>query len=824
MSVFRSIFFAVLVAFAGFPVQSAHAAATQEARFAAAIEATKTAMMGDPEDALKKSDAALALASQMPDTAVGGIARATAKWLRTEALIGLNRMDDAATTVAPAVALIERHGRGTKLHGDLLRSRGAVAALTGKVQPALVDYFAAHRIFRALQEKRSEAIALQDIGQIYWEAGDYDRTLRYLADANELYNADPGFALTNHNTRAETLRMMGRGKEAEAQFELALKQARALDSTLLETRILANLALVQVDNGRLVAAAANADRALTLSQSPDAADWRKLVLAVKAKVAAKRSDFAAAAALLDASFTGVNLDKTDLVYREFHDVAAQVFERVGKLARANAHLKAANRLDQQASKLISATSSQVLAAEFDFANQNLRIAQLKQGQLERDIKIERQQAEFRNRLFAGLGLAGVIVLGLTLAAYVSIRRSRNDVRAANKVLSSTNQELNHALRAKSDFLAMTSHEIRTPLNGIMGMAQVILAGNGLDARVREQMTLLNRSSQAMKALVDDLLDTAKLESGQIKLDPAPVDIAGLAQEAVALWQSQADAKGLRLALNVNLPVHRLVTDGARVRQIILNLISNAVKFTDQGGITVTMVKDAASATLVLTVTDSGVGIPADQLDKVFEDFHQVDSGTSRTYGGTGLGLAITRKLAEALGGTVNVTSSVGAGSTFVVRLPFVTDEQPVGGRAAPMHLSERRIGLVEANEMKRTIIGGLIQPRVAGVIPAATGDAARALINPPQVDMLIIEAHSIAPDEGQLNELAALLADARAADIATLILLPRDSHIDADALRALGAGQVVIKPVDGNGLVIALQSLHDDVMQNAERAGTRDAA
>jgi nitrogen-specific signal transduction histidine kinase/CheY-like chemotaxis protein len=410
-----------------------------------------------------------------------------------------------------------------------------------------------------------------------------------------------------------------------------------------------------------------------------------------------------------------------------------------------------------------------------------------------------------------LGLAGLVVLALILASYVSIRRSRNKVSAANAVLQSTNSELQHALRAKSDFLAMTSHEIRTPLNGIMGMTQVILANSGLDGKVREQMTLLSRSGKAMQTLVDDLLDTAKLETGEIKLTQAPVDIAAVVTEAVNLWREQANAKGLALNLRIDDMPRQVVTDGARVRQIILNLMSNAVKFTDAGEIAVRLTAGDGADRFVIAVTDSGIGIPADQQAKIFDEFHQVDSGTSRNHGGTGLGLAISSKLAKALGGDLSVESSEGAGSTFIISLPLVAVATTAKRSTPPQSLSDMRVGLVEANEMKRTIIQGLIQPRVAEVIGTGDHGGALMLLEQSNVDMMIIEAHSMAPEPEQQHLLTSFISAAKDQKTSTIVLLPKESHLSAETIANAGADRVLVKPIDGTSLIDALHSIQSEI-------------
>ncbi len=182
-------------------------------------------MMADPAAALRQSEIALARTDKFSGSEQK-IARATALWLKIEANIGLNRLDAAQQGLAEAIGLVRAAAPETKLHGDLIRSQGAVAGIVGKASEALTSYLEAHRIFRKAGEKRSEAMALQDIGQIYWEAGDYERMLSYVDQAQEIYNDDPSIALSANNNRGEAYRALRRWADAEKAFGAALANAR----------------------------------------------------------------------------------------------------------------------------------------------------------------------------------------------------------------------------------------------------------------------------------------------------------------------------------------------------------------------------------------------------------------------------------------------------------------------------------------------------------------------------------------------------------------------------------------------------------------------
>lgn len=796
--------------------QSPAQLAVSSSAYEQAIEGAKAEMMADPERALAQSEKALELAENQSgeDKQTN---RARALWLKSESLIGLNRLPEAGEVATEALGIVEQVGRGTKLHGDLLRSRGAVLALSGDVQSALVDYQAAHKIFREAKITRSQAIALQDIGQIYWEAGDYERTLQYYGQAVDIYNDDPGFALSNHNNLGETYKMLGRFAEAEEEYALAIEAARQLESPMLETRILSNLALVQIDQGKLVEAQRTTQRALALAQNGDAADWRDFVYGVQARIAYERGERETAARYLDQTFAGANFETTDLVYREFHELGAKVFDELGQPGKALAHLRAFQRLDSQARDLVATASSQLLAAEFDFANQNLRISQLKQGQLERDIQIERERSEFRTLAFVGIAVALLIVLGLTMAAFFSIRRSRNETRDANAQLTVVNEDLEHALKAKTDFLAMTSHEIRTPLNGILGTAQVLLAGKGVDEDSQKRVRLIQSAGQTMKALVDDLLDVAKMESGEISVDPAPTAIMPILTDAGYLWSDKLREKNLEFVQDIGDLPAMVETDGGRLRQIVFNLLSNAVKFTREGSVTLRALTDAETGEVVIEVTDTGIGIPEAEQKQIFEAFHQVDNATTREFSGTGLGLSICKNLATGLGGRIELESKAGEGSTFRLRLPFEEIESEQSGPASrPTTLADCRVCLLEKNQMKQAILAGLIEPHAKSVKSLGDATQCTAAIDGGSIDHIVMDAASVAETDQELAVLRDLLAHAAEAGVDTTLLFSPAGAISIEKVTQLAHSQMLLKPIAGDALIAALKDHYAPADENSE--------
>jgi signal transduction histidine kinase/ActR/RegA family two-component response regulator len=274
-------------------------------------------------------------------------------------------------------------------------------------------------------------------------------------------------------------------------------------------------------------------------------------------------------------------------------------------------------------------------------------------------------------------------------------------------------------RAKSEFLAVMSHEIRTPLNSVLGFAD-LLTETTLDAIQKEQVDMIRRSGDALLVLLNDILDFSRIESGKMPIQPASVDIRECLRDVVDLYGATAQAKGLGIHIDVEDAVpNALCTDPGRLRQILLNLIGNAVKFTPSGEVVVSAKRgpndpEDGRFPLLVEVTDTGIGIPPDRIVRLFKPFSQADSSTTRRFGGTGLGLAICKRLAELLGGDVTLVRSSPSGSVFSLELSLVTmPDFPVSGdspdsRARPLTEAGRRSGnwrilVVEDNAVNRML-------------------------------------------------------------------------------------------------------------------------
>ncbi|WP_241659592.1 ATP-binding response regulator [Sphingomonas glacialis] len=732
------------------------------------------------------------------------IAVATAQWLQGEAYVRLNDLDKAKPLITHAIGLVATGGPPTKLYGDLLLSLGGLKTAKADVAGALAAYQRAHEVFHATGELRSEAIAIVLIGVLYQEAGNQEQALKYFAKSLDVYQGDPQISVSVYNNRGISLQELQRIPEAQIEFRKALAIARQLASPSMQAQTLRNIARGQLLAGQPIEADRSVAQGMAVSNVDEAASVRNHFLVLSAWSARLRDHLPLAERLITRAFANVDPDAPTLDVREAHQTAYDIFKQAGNQAQALVHLEALKALDDKTSELAASANTALAAARFDFATQELNIEKLKRAQLQRNIDDAKLRARTQQTIFGGAAIATLIIMGLLAFGLVTIRRSRNEVRAANVDLGKTNAALAKALAAKTEFLATTSHEIRTPLNGILGMTQVMLADRTLTEALRDRIGVVHGAGVTMRALVDDILDVAKMETGNLTLEDVPYDLKATLREVSRLWEEQARAKGLTFVLDLDTCPDHVVGDAARVRQIAFNLLSNALKFTAAGEIR--LAASARGSALAIAISDSGIGIPADKLGIIFESFRQVDAGTTRQFGGTGLGLAICQNLAEAMEGAVVVTSTVGHGSTFTLELPLrlaAAPEAILKDDAAPA----TALLILDRNPISRSMLRAVLAARAGEIMFASSLDEAVSRIGEGGIARLLIDDSTIKAEP----DLDAALATLGAYPIRSTLLWSAPDDADRARFSVAGIDQLVAKPIAGVALAAVLfDSAPDD--------------
>ncbi|MBL8933005.1 MAG: response regulator, partial [Archangium sp.] len=387
-------------------------------------------------------------------------------------------------------------------------------------------------------------------------------------------------------------------------------------------------------------------------------------------------------------------------------------------------------------------------------------------------------------------------------------------RAADQMRLRVIEEQQASARTKSRFLANISHEIRTPMHGVLGMTDELLA-NDLPPEAKERISVIQRSGQHMVSLINDLLDLTKIEAGKLTLAPSPTDLRELVSDVSALFAPLAGRKGLTFSSTVDDAVPTWVSvDGARLKQVLTNLVSNAVKFTDRGTVTLRLGVASLEPLLVrFEVADSGVGISPEVLPRLFTAFEQGDPSTTRRHGGTGLGLALSRQLVGLLRGTLEIESTPSKGSRFFFSLPMPIS-RPRDLPSPPLGISLQpplTVLVVDDNAVNRRVAEGLLQRAGYSVRTVTNGQEALDAIVAAPVDAVLMDCHMPVMDGFEATERIRKL-DSPRARTPIIALTASASSEDREACQRAGMNECLAKPVSYNDLVRAIAGVTKPVV------------
>ena len=366
----------------------------------------------------------------------------------------------------------------------------------------------------------------------------------------------------------------------------------------------------------------------------------------------------------------------------------------------------------------------------------------------------------------------------------------------------------HLVEAKERFLASMSHEIRTPLNGILGFTKVLLQNKDLSVEQKKQLDAIKSSGDILLVIINDILDLSKIEAGKLSLEETPIDLTAITRQAIDTFEVKADEKKIKIHQKTSESIPNMVLgDSVRISQILLNILSNAIKFTpENGAISVESsaeVTDSQKLKITIKIQDSGIGIPKDKIESIFEPFVQTSDDTARKYGGTGLGLSIVKKLVEMMNGSIRVESEIGEGTTFTISiiLSNYTDfskeiQSPIVEQNFNFNITETKILLAEDNHINQLLATTVLEQFGYKVTCAENGKIAVEIIEKEQFDIILMDL--MMPE---MDGYEATLMIRKMGNSIPIIALTADvTAVDIEKCYKVGMNDYVTKPFDPDNL------------------------
>lgn len=638
-------------------------------------------------------------------------------------------------------------------------------------------------VFEDLEDWQGVAVILQSLGEVRFNQGDYDAAMIYL-DRGIVLMEQLGDAVNlsySNASMGHVFVKQGRVDAAIEAYKKAIDYGLRTDDRDALANAYTSLGTLYAGRGDIIEAEKAISSALELAQ-----------------VGGNREEELAA-----------------------HSALAEMYEQDGVFDQAFAHLKAQLVLRKELYPEGYAERLAEVQSKYESKEREAEIDRLRRDNAVSELAIIREKGQ-TNVAIGGVIVIFVILLGLAYGFSIN-KRSSLRVQRQNTRLLEVGRELERANRVKSEILANTSHEIRTPLNGILGLASLLL-DTRLSAAQRSQLKSIEHSGRTLLHLVNDILDMSRIEAGKLDIELGPFHVREDLAAEVRIWQEQCEMKGISFALDIADDVPEIsIAAGSRINQVLCNFVSNAIKFTEKGGIKVNISaeKDVDGGVRTLfKVVDTGMGIPRENHSDLFERFSQIDTSSTRAFGGTGLGLAICKELAELMGGRVGMESDIGEGSTFWFWVDLVRpdDEEEYASRrdrvssSAFDGVSDTAAGMdvlvAEDNEINRMVIEGLVKRAGHNPFLVNDGQAALEILSERSFDLILMDVQMPNIDGVTAAKWIRAL-DTEISEIPIVALTANAMSGDREKYIELGFDEYIAKPIDARGFEKIMQHYSD---------------